>query len=193
MPVTAPVSLTKVKAEFGGVANNLKAYNRGGARVPNIAANNAISTDPNSLRLSQFLNATNVVATVQITDQLVFDNRESGSFATLNANYTLNSNGTAQYSTSQFGGVSIPNEWGTGVTGSNFEVRAVLIAGTTPTGPALNTWHSLSVQRQWSLVSDITVDHVLETYLTVSIRRVSDQVVVDTAQIALEVRRGAPL
>lgn len=55
MAVTAPVSLSKIKAEFVG-PNNLSAYVRGGSYVPNISANAAISTTVSGLALSQFLN-----------------------------------------------------------------------------------------------------------------------------------------
>lgn len=194
MPVTAPVSLTKVKAEFGGVANNLKAYNRGGARVPNIAANNAIATDPNALRLSQFLNATNVVASVQISDQFITDQAEEGSFRTLTAGYRLDPDGKAYTVEGSVGDFPIVGEWGTGVNGSDYQVRAIYSAGANPTsGPALGTWHSLGQQRIWTLTSSTTFNHEIESYLSVSIRRVSDSVILDTITLYLNVRRGAPL
>lgn len=192
MPVTAPVSLTKVKAEFGGVANNLKAYNRGGARVPNIAANNAIATDPNALRLSQFLNATNVVASVQISDQFISDYAENGSFRTLTAGYRLDPDGKAYTANGEVGDFPIVGEWGSGVSGANYQVRAVLTLGMTPIGPTLNTWHSLATQRIWALNSKLDADHSFESYLTIEIRRTSDLVIVATANVTLEVVRGVP-
>jgi len=54
MAITAPISMSKIQTEFQG-PNNLRAYNRGGSYVPNISANNNISTDTNNL--SQFLGA----------------------------------------------------------------------------------------------------------------------------------------
>lgn len=60
MTVTAPVSLTKIKAEFGG-PNNLSAYIRGGSYVPNTTANANVSTTVAGLAISQFLGATNYV------------------------------------------------------------------------------------------------------------------------------------
>lgn len=56
MAVTAPVSLQKIVAEFGGPAN-LSAYTRGGTYVPNSPTNAAISTTVAGLAISQFLGA----------------------------------------------------------------------------------------------------------------------------------------
>lgn len=53
-------SFTQVRAFFSGPAN-LAAYVRGGAYVPNIAANAAISTTVAGLKLSQFSGADKVV------------------------------------------------------------------------------------------------------------------------------------
>lgn len=60
MTVTAPVSLSKIVAEFGG-PNNLSAYVRGGAYVPNTTANANVSTTVAGLAISQFLGATNYI------------------------------------------------------------------------------------------------------------------------------------
>lgn len=60
MAVTSPVSLTKVRTEFGGT-NRMSAYVRGGAYVPNISANSGIPTVAAGMRLSQFLGATQEV------------------------------------------------------------------------------------------------------------------------------------
>lgn len=66
MTVTAPVSLSKVKTEFGG-PNNLAAYVRGGAYVPDTPANAAISTTAAGLKLSQFVNASAAPAFTPVT------------------------------------------------------------------------------------------------------------------------------
>lgn len=61
MAITAPVSLSKIRAEFGG-PGRLSAYVRGGAYVPNTPANSAISTTASGLRMSQFLGASATTA-----------------------------------------------------------------------------------------------------------------------------------
>lgn len=59
MAVTSPASMGKIKTEFGGGAGaKLTDYYRGGARVPNIPANNAIPAS-GQIRVTQFIGATN--------------------------------------------------------------------------------------------------------------------------------------
>lgn len=61
MAVTAPVSLTKIHAEFGGSAA-FSAYVRGGAYVPDGPSENAsISTTTSGLAMSTFEGAINAV------------------------------------------------------------------------------------------------------------------------------------
>lgn len=59
MPLGTNPTLLQIQAFFGG-PGNLRAYYRGGPYVPDISANAAISTDPNSLTLRQFSGADNV-------------------------------------------------------------------------------------------------------------------------------------
>lgn len=66
MAITAPVSLSKIIAEFAG-PNNLKAYYRGGPYVPDTTANAAISTVATSLAISQFLGASAAPAFTPVT------------------------------------------------------------------------------------------------------------------------------
>lgn len=57
MPVTSPISLSKIAAEFGGEARASR-FLRGGV-VPNTSANQNVSTTANGWRMSTFLNASN--------------------------------------------------------------------------------------------------------------------------------------
>ena len=59
MPLGTNPTLLQIQAFFGG-PGNLRAYYRGGPYVPDISANAAISTDPNSLTLRQFSGADKV-------------------------------------------------------------------------------------------------------------------------------------
>lgn len=59
MPVPSSPKLSDLVTEFGG-PGNLKAYYKGGTYVPNTPTNAAVSTDPNSLKLSQFAGAAKV-------------------------------------------------------------------------------------------------------------------------------------
>lgn len=51
--ITVPVSMSKIRAKFGGTGP-LSSYRRGGGLVPDIPVNAAISTTAAGLRISQF-------------------------------------------------------------------------------------------------------------------------------------------
>ena len=57
MSVTAPVSFSKVRTEFGAGSAYLSAYVRGGAIVPNHANTAGIPTTAAGMKLSDFLNS----------------------------------------------------------------------------------------------------------------------------------------
>lgn len=61
---------------------------------------------------------------------------------------------------------------------SDYEVRATLASGDTPSG-TLATWLLLSTTRSWSLTQSVAGTKTCN--LTIEIRRVSDSVVLDTA------------
>lgn len=51
-------------------------------------------------------------------------------------------------------GGTTTSDWGTPTTpgeGANYWVRATLNSGSTPSGPALGSWHQLSSSRAWAL------------------------------------------
>lgn len=56
MAVSAPASLSKIRAEFGTSASNLKSFYRSGGYVANHENNAAIASSATSLRISQFVN-----------------------------------------------------------------------------------------------------------------------------------------
>jgi hypothetical protein len=105
MPVTAPVSLTKIKAEFSG-PDNFAAYVRNGSYVPSYPANAGISTSVNGLAMSTFLNASDTppVSLPSWNSDLLYDNNIGSSFfdstcegATSEIFLYMNSNGTIVY------------------------------------------------------------------------------------------------
>lgn len=63
LPATPPITMAQVRAEFGGTAGvtKLSAYVRGGAYVPNIAANSSVPTSV-PIRLNQLCGATSYYA-----------------------------------------------------------------------------------------------------------------------------------
>ena len=71
-----------------------------------------------------------------------------------------------------------PNYWSTapsGGIGDNFEIRATLQSGTTPTTGALDTWEIINGQRTWTLAT--VGGSLLTSVLTIEIRDVITQVI----------------
>lgn len=61
-------------------------------------------------------------------------------------NGNVSANGDGSYSDG--GDWGIPN---TAAVGANYWIRATLSSGDTPAGPALGSWHQLSVNREWTI------------------------------------------
>lgn len=93
------------------------------------------------------------------------------------ATYTLNSSGAG----TRTGGAGWT--WLTSGLNSDVEVRATLVTGTNPTSGTMATWQALSTTRSWA--NAVTVPGAKSTDILVEIRRVSDQVVIDSATITL--------
>lgn len=186
MPVTAPISLTKIKTEFSG-PNNLAAYVRGGTYVPNITANNAISTTVNGLGMSQFLNATN--ATVSLASwgagTLGYDIYIGSSFydttcagATADLVLTFDSGGQMSYYDML---TTTYHTWLLSGSNSDYYVRLEQTGGTgTLTGSAVNTNLQLNSNRSWTLSTSVACGDSADVDIiaTLSIRNSSDTVLV---------------
>lgn len=72
---------------------------------------------------------------------------------------------------------------------SEFSVRAVRSSGVTPSGPSLNTWHSLSSSRLWGVESSSgPVTSVLDLTL-----RHNPTGATWTAQMNIQAQKGTPL
>lgn len=99
--------------------------------------------------------------------------------ATALAVYELNSSGTG--SATGFGTWS----WLLSGLNSDYQVRATVTSGPTPTGSPTASWLSLGTTRNWALTQSGVGSQT--TYLTIEIRRVSDTVVIDTATAVITV------
>ena len=191
MTVTAPVSLTKIKTEFGG-PDNLAAYTRGGTYVPNISANNAISTTAAGLAISQFLNAVNVA--VNITDVSALNYSLNGVGGTATATYRLGSNGQARSTNNSGVLTDISGEWLVTGTASDFEVYATwspqgggpgdITGGGNVGGDATATWLSLGTTRDFTLTA---TNNAVERELYIQIRYTPTSTVLDSATIYVSV------
>ena len=119
---------------------------------------------------------------VAISDQntMVFD----ASSAT--AGYRLDSDSSAYRTNSSGTYVAIGGEWRLQGVVADYEARATLVSGSSPTG-TLGSWLALSSDRTWSITSTSGYDTCT---LTIEIRSAASQAVLDTATIILQVEAG---
>jgi hypothetical protein len=99
------------------------------------------------------------------------------------ARYELQSDGdierTVSSTTSDIGDWITPK-----INMANYEVRATLNSGDTPSGSALNSWLSLGTTRNWALIES-GAGSSSSCSLNVEIRRASDGTVLDSATISM--------
>jgi hypothetical protein len=101
------------------------------------------------------------------------------------AGYQLSSAGDVEELTGLGPTVTDVGDWISPKLGmGNYEVRATLNSGTSPTGSALNTWLVLSTSRFWQ-IQRTTIGTNL-SQLLIEIRLASSGVVMDSATIDLE-------
>jgi hypothetical protein len=89
--------------------------------------------------------------------------------------------------------ITYPGEWQTAtnlVPSADYEIRATR-SGSGPglSGPALDTWHSLSTERTWTLSSASAGSRTAD--LTISIRQASTGDVLASANIILDIDSGS--
>jgi hypothetical protein len=177
MPITAPVSLTKIKTEFSG-PNNLAAYTRGGTYVPNISANSAISTVPTGLAISQFLGATNLAVslpsnwgpfdTYEMSVSANYITSVEGEIITAKAVLTIKTNGTMSgedfYGEAGCAGSLVLDEPSLGHTWLQAgDASAVYVRldidffnVELPAGSATGTNLQLNAERSWNFCSEVS-------------------------------------
>lgn len=87
------------------------------------------------------------------------------------------------YTAANFNGVySVQEQWDSiPSTVGNYEVRATLVSGNTPTGSALGSWLVLSTTRDWTLTA--SPGNVLVCTLTIEIRDTATSTVRATATV----------
>jgi hypothetical protein len=119
-------------------------------------------------------------AVVNIYDAAVYSISPFGGGGTT-ATIRFKSNGTWEEDTSGGGTLSY-GDWVTPTSAaSDFEIRATVVSGTV-IGSATGSWLALSSDRSWSRRA---IGGFQEATITVEIRRASDSVVVDSADIYL--------
>lgn len=103
------------------------------------------------------------------------------------ATYTLNTSGIVQKS--EGGSTTTLETWLLNGAAGDYEARATVSSGDSPTGSALSTWLALSSTRAWTL-QDAVVDGIpLTCVLLVEIRDVATNTVQTSASITLTSER----
>lgn len=194
MPVTAPISLTKVKSEFNG-PNNLAVYVRGGAYVPNSETNSAISTTTAGLALSQFLGAAAFVegTVISTIDTHSTDTRGILEGVLPEASIEFEANGNINEKNSH--GQINTYPWLLSGDASEFQIYATKQSSTPPyysvLGSALGVW--LEFGATWTVsAGNLSQTREAETRCTldIQIRRKSNLEIVSTGTSYLRAVRG---
>jgi hypothetical protein len=108
----------------------------------------------------------------------------SGGIFTAVAGYRVDSDSFI-YTAANFNGVySVQEQWDSNpTTVGNYEVRATLVSGNTPSGSALSTWLVLSSDRTWELSA--SPGNLLTCVLTIEVRDTATSTVRATATVTL--------
>lgn len=146
-----PIALTDIEAEFGAPSGTpLSAFVRGGAWVPDSAANANVPTSP-PIKLTDFLGAEAV--SIKLTGQTLSAFALSPGTATVSV--TFHNNG--QFASVGTGGHSPADEWlndQQAAVGNDYEVRCQVQSGDGPQGgPATNVFHPITGPLTWQLTT----------------------------------------
>lgn len=123
----------------------------------------------------QVLASSGTVKRVQLSTSTAY---LSGPTGPVTASYSISSGGTV--SGSNVSGYS----WLLVGSASDYEVRATLSSGTTPSSGTLNTWQSLGTTRSWSQTRSLTVG-TRECVLLIEIRLASSGDVLASASVTI--------
>lgn len=104
---------------------------------------------------------------------------------TATAAYEVHADGTV-YTTTGTNTLGLLENWLSFGTASNYEVKATLLGGATPTG-TLGSWLALSSNRAWTLSQSLVGDTTCT--LLIEIRNALSLAVVDTATVTIYAER----
>jgi len=184
LPTSGPLSLSDIQTEFGGSNPiSLNEYYAGGSYVPaGTTGTNGAVPSSGTISISNFYGTSKTI--IQLTSPISVAYASGGFFPAVvgyqlaNDGYVYTGEGTFSPSYSQF------EQWDTASsTVGNYEARATLNSGTTPTG-TLNTWLNLGTTRTWSLSA--ATGNFQTCNLTIEIRDTATSTVRATAILTLE-------
>jgi hypothetical protein len=108
----------------------------------------------------------------------------SGGILSAQAGYGLDPNSYVYTAANSNGSYSQSEQWDSiPATTSNYQVRATLNSGDTPTGSALATWLTVSTFRSWLL--NASAGTLLTCNLTIEVRDIATSTVQATATVTL--------
>lgn len=107
--------------------------------------------------------------------------------ATAFATISFLSNGVEEYSDNADPSGVILGNWDPAGDGTNYDIEATLVSGSTPSGSALNTWISLASTSpvSWSVTNNSGVGNSVSCVLEIHIREHSSGAVIATGQVGL--------
>ena len=170
------ISIDDIVDEFGGTSpDGLDEYYRGGTYVPDTATNSGVPTS-GAISLEDFYGA--AAASVEF-DVSTYDATDIVDFLA-DASILFDTDGTITVTGSSSSPTS--GTWYSGgtPTGSDWEIRATLSSGTTPSGPTLGSWHALSSSRTWSHTASSGTN---SCSLSVDIRDTATSTIQDTCTV----------
>lgn len=118
---------------------------------------------------------------ININNQSIAHDPPSGS---ARAGYALKTDGIAYQATTTTPAYVALEPWMAFGTAADYETRATLLSGTSPTGSAVGSWLALSSNVEWALLQ--TTSGSKSASITVDIRLASSGAVLATATIDLE-------
>lgn len=156
MPISQTPSLQELKTFFGG-SNNFSDYVRGGAYVPDIPANSAISTTVNGLALAQFKGA-DMAAAVDIVMPATGGYSDISSSSSAVGAYTWlqwNASGWIQYGNSTQANTN-DTRWASAAT-TAYSVRFMPMLGTA------GNYVSPTLLARWQAITSTTTGPTIVT------------------------------
>lgn len=193
LPTSGPISLSMIRAEFGGTApDSLSEYYAGGANVPaGTSGTNGPVPSSGPISFSNFYGTQKVVLSVALNDNY-FASSATGAEAPAVARFQLGSDGAVRMTvfdnTLQFS-----MNWLTAGSASSVEVLASIV-GDPPTyeasvgGSATGTWLNLGTTREWTVTRVQNGQH--GQLLSITLRRASDGAVLDSTAVEIFAERA---
>lgn len=183
LPGSGTLTWDQIRFEFGGgYPIYISDYYRGGPRVPNIPANAGVPTS-GLIAASHFYGAS--AATVFLTNASQMDNK----FAPNNALAGLGFSGSIVRGRQGTPSSSYNTKytWLLAGSASDYQVYASHAIGTAPAGAALNTWHTLGGNVEWTLTRTVTGE--VSGGLNIQVRVAATGVVVATCTFSMSANK----